>query len=585
MAVLVSPKIELGGATLAAAWQGALLEARAELVVSRPGRLTLRFLDPGYSLLAKGSAKLGSAITLTIPGGSSPLFEGEVTEVGCDQREGEQPELLIVAHDQSHRLGRMSAVTTYLNSDVETVVQGLAEAAGLSASVSGTLPKIDYLMQVDTNLGLLNELAWRTGSSWWVKSKVLHFSTPTDGTSVKLALGTTLRSFSVRASGYHADAVTVDGWNRDEQQIVTGQASKPTKAVLASSKLADVAADPGSAYGSATILTSSVGAKTQEEAKTLSQVLLDRQAAASVEAWGVVDGTVSIGLLDTVDVSGAGPLSGQYPVTGVDFVYRPHRGSLLRFRCGDRWRGQSSLVGAGGGVNGSIVSHPGLLVGQVTNINDPNNQGRVKVRFPGLSSKDESAWARLAGIGGGDKRGAVFVPEVNDEVLVAFENGDTRLPVVIGGLYGSKSVIPTPEIQNGKVQTRALQSRLGHYIKFLDGTTPDTEAIELALSGGKNLIHLGKDKLSLTVPSNTPFELTVGSATVSISGSGAISMKGPSISVEANQALELKGATISIAATGSLSVQSDGSTQVKGSQVQVQSSGPAAIIGTPVQIN
>jgi hypothetical protein len=86
MAVLVSPKIELGGATLAAAWQGALLEARAELVVSRPGRLTLRFLDPGYSLLAKGSAKLGSAITLTIPGGSSPLFEGEVTEVGCDQR-------------------------------------------------------------------------------------------------------------------------------------------------------------------------------------------------------------------------------------------------------------------------------------------------------------------------------------------------------------------------------------------------------------------------------------------------------------------------------------------------------------------
>ena len=135
------------------------------------------------------------------------------------------------------------------------------------------------------------------------------------------------------------------------------------------------------------------------------------------------------------------------------------------------------------------------------------------------------------------------------------------------------------------MQTRALQSRLGHYIKFLDGTTPDTEAIELALSGGKNLIHLGKDKLSLTVPSNTPFELTVGSATVSISGSGAISMKGPSISVEANQALELKGATISIAATGSLSVQSDGSTQVKGSQVQVQSSGPAAIIGTPVQIN
>jgi phage baseplate assembly protein gpV len=585
MAILVSPTIELGGAALATAWQAALLEARAELVVSRPGRLTLRFLDPGYALLAKGMIKLGTAASLTIPGGSTPLFAGEVTEVGCDQREGEQPELLIIAHDQSHRLGRMSGVTTYLNSGVETVVGMLADAAGLTASVSGKLPKIDYLLQVDTNLGLLNELATRTGSSWWVKDKVLHFSTPTAGTSVKLGLGTTLRSFSVRASGYHADAVTVDGWNRDEQQIVTGQASSPTKAVLASSTLADIAADPGSAYGSATILTSSVGAKTQEEAATLSQVLLDRQAAASVEAWGVLDGSVSLGLLDTAEVADAGPLSGQYPVTSVDFAYRPHRGSLLRFRCGDRWRGQTNFLGGGGGANGSIVSHPGLIVGQVTNINDPNNQGRVKVRFPGLSSKDESAWARLAGIGGGDNRGAVFVPEVNDEVLVAFENGDTRLPVVIGGLYGSKAVIPTPSIANGQVQTRALQSRLGHYIKFFDGTTSATQAIELVLSGGQNLIHLGKDKLALTVPSNTPFELTVGSATVSISGSGAISVKGPSISLEANQSLELKGATISIAATGSLSVQSDGSTQIKGSQVQVQSSGPAAIVGTPVQIN
>ena len=585
MAVEVSPRIEFGGTVLTSAWQSAMLEARVELVVSRPGRLLLRFLDPGYVLLGKELVKLGTAVTLTIPAGREPLFIGEVTEIGCDQREGEQPELLVVAHDQSHRLGRMSAVTTYLNSGVDSVVQGVAKQAGLTAQVSGTLPKIDYLMQVDTSLGLLNELASRTGSSWWVEGRELHFSTPQKGASVKLALGKTLRSFSVRASGHHSDTVVVDGWNRDEQQVVTGRASSPTSAVLASSTLAKVAADTGSAFGNATIVTSSVGAKTQEEATMLSQVLLDRQAAASVEAWGVVDGTVSLALLSTAEISDAGPLSGEYPVTSVDFAYRPHRGSLIRFRCGDRWRVQG--VGFANSVvtNGSIVSHPGLLVGQVTNINDPNKQGRVKVRFPGLSSSEESAWARLAGIGGGDQRGAVFVPEVNDEVLVAFENGDTRLPVVIGGLYGSKSVIPTPDIANGQVQTRQLQSRLGHYLKFFDGSDSASQAIELVLSGGKNLIHLGKDKLSLVVPSNTPFDLTVGSSQISVSANGAISMKGPTITIQADQQLELKAASVSVAATGSLSVQSDGSTQIKGSQVQVQSSGPAAIVGTPVQIN
>ena len=243
------------------------------------------------------------------------------------------------------------------------------------------------------------------------------------------------------------------------------------------------------------------------------------------------------------------------------------------------------LGGRGSENHGSVVSHPGLIVGLVTNINDPNKQGRVKVRFPGLSSKDESAWARLTGIGGGNNRGSVFVPEVNDEVLVAFEGGDTRLPVVIGGLYGSKSVIPTPDIDNGQVQSRQLQSRLGHYFRFLDGTSSANQAIELALSGGQNLIHLGKDKLTLQVPSNTPVDVIAGNSTISVAASGAITMKAPSISIQAQTSLELKAATISVAASSALSLQADAATTLKGSTVQVQSSGAMTIVGASVAIN
>ena len=66
----------------------------------------------------------------------------------------------------------------------------------------------------------------------------------------------------------------------------------------------------------------------------------------------------------------------------------------------------------------------GVVVGVVTNNQDPEGMGRVKVKFPWLSDEDESNWARVAAPMAGKERGFYFLPEVEDEVLVAFEHGD-----------------------------------------------------------------------------------------------------------------------------------------------------------------
>lgn len=589
MVVALSPGITLHGRELPRSWQDALIEVRVDRVLAQPGRVVLRFVDPGYALLESGSVHLGVEVEVRQPGTSEALISAEVTEVSCEQREEEQPELVVVAHDRSHRLGRMTAVTTYLTTEVGGVVEQLARMAGLRVDADPALPQLDYLLQVDTNLGLLDELAARTGCDWWVEGQTLHFVKPGSGGSIaRLRLGDTLRSFSVRASGSHSDSVVVDGWDRDQQQSVRGEATRASDGVVGSSKLADLASTAASAFGRASVVTSAVGAKTEDEARMLSQALLDRQLGASVEAWGTADGTVILELSQAVEVSDAGPLSGRYPVTSLSFVYRPHRGSVLRFRCGDR---RPSPLGLGGATaaapvaSGSVVSHAGLIVGVVTNINDPSNQGRVKVRFPGLAASKESAWARLLGIGGGHDRGFVFVPEVNDEVLVAFEGGDTRLPVVIGGLYGARSTIPTPEVRDGKVQSRRLQSRLGHSIKFLDGTSPATQAIELTLAGGQSFIHLGKDKLAVTVPSGTPIDIKAGQTSVSIANDGGMTMKAPTIALEAQTQLQLKAATIMVQAEGSLSVQSDGVAAVKGTTLALQGASAVTIAGPSVAIN
>src|SRR5262245_22538227 len=85
----------------------------------------------------------------------------------------------------------------------------------------------------------------------------------------------------------------------------------------------------------------------------------------------------------------------------------------------------------------------GVVPGVVTSNDDPEKLGRVKLRFPWLSDEVESGWARVALPAAGNLRGVYMLPEVDDEVLVAFEQGDVRFPYVVGGLWSSK--LPPPE--------------------------------------------------------------------------------------------------------------------------------------------
>ncbi len=98
-----------------------------------------------------------------------------------------------------------------------------------------------------------------------------------------------------------------------------------------------------------------------------------------------------------------------------------------------------------------------MVIGVVTAVDDPESLGRVKVKFPWLADDYESWWARVAQLGAGPDRGAVWLPEVNDEVLVAFEHGDTRRPYVVGGLCNG---VDNPPFGDGLIDgsTGAVQA-------------------------------------------------------------------------------------------------------------------------------
>ena len=97
------------------------------------------------------------------------------------------------------------------------------------------------------------------------------------------------------------------------------------------------------------------------------------------------------------------------------------------------------------GADGDVAAGRmyGAVIGLVSNVSDPDKLGRVKVRFPWLQDDSESPWARVVSFMAGPDRGAVFRPEVDDEVLVVFAHGDMRFPFVIGALWNGKDKMPS----------------------------------------------------------------------------------------------------------------------------------------------
>lgn len=111
----------------------------------------------------------------------------------------------------------------------------------------------------------------------------------------------------------------------------------------------------------------------------------------------------------------------------------------------------------------------GAAVGLVTNLNDPDQTGRIKVRFPWLHDQEESHWCRVSAGQAGKSRGNFIRPEIGDEVLVMFERGDPNQPFVVGSLWNGRDLPPGPGNPDGKNDHKFFQSREGHQLIFNDG--------------------------------------------------------------------------------------------------------------------
>ncbi|MCM8627311.1 phage baseplate assembly protein V [Accumulibacter sp.] len=193
----------------------------------------------------------------------------------------------------------------------------------------------------------------------------------------------------------------------------------------------------------------------------------------------------------------------------------------------------------------------GVVVGVVTNNQDPDGLGRVKLRFPWLSDADESFWARIATPMAGSGRGAFFLPEVDDEVLVAFEHGDLRFPYVLGALWNASDK-PPADNGDGKNNLRLIRSRSGHLIRLSD--EDGQEKIEIIDKSGKNSVVFDTANNTITITADKDIALSAPQGTISLdaqklemkSSAGAKLEAGAGMDVKASATLNINGATVNI---------------------------------------
>lgn len=193
----------------------------------------------------------------------------------------------------------------------------------------------------------------------------------------------------------------------------------------------------------------------------------------------------------------------------------------------------------------------GVAIAIVTNNQDPEGQARVKVKYPWRDSEDESFWARIATPMAGGERGAYFLPEVGDEVLIAFENGNIDYPYVLGSLW-SGSMKPPESNSDGKNNRRLIKSRSGHLVILDD--RDGQEKIEIIDKSGSN-------KITIDTSGNT----------ISIESAKDIQLKAPNgkITLEALQ-LEMKSQTAAkIEAGANMDLKANANMTVKGAMVMI----------------
>ncbi len=598
-----SPVLKVnGGAT-----EVPVLTVEVENVLYGPSEALVVFSsdpDPATGELRDiGSFDMANAIEIGAKVGetTTTIFKGEVTSVEFEyDAEAKGSVIRVRALDKSHRLWRGTNTRTFNNAKVSDVVSTILGGAGQEREVTATTNQYTWLIQNNVSDGdYLLEMAAQEGLVMWTSNGTVMVKprTATFEAGPTLTYGEHLTRVRISHNAASAvSGVTVHAWDRRRKEAVVVTATT----YKALGEQAVVPTDVASGLGAQEAVIADGWVPDQASAQTLAQALLDQLGDAVVRVEGEAFFSDAIKVATLIEMKGFGnKFDGKFFVTAVrhrfsgtgspaatEFIcagpttdsFAPFPAAAARARPSPRQRSAEVL---------------GPMIGIVTNAEDPENMGRVKVKLPQLGSAGgteiESDWMRYVAPMGGKGVGAMFLPDVGDEVLVVFEHGLVEHGYVLGGVWGATDTPPlTPSelLDGGRVMRRYFQTAGGMIID-LSEVASGTPGIILQDKDGNVVKILTKDKKIVIDSQQNTVTIDAGGNRISLESQGDVEINAKNkVTIKGQAGVEIESAGGNFEAKGmSATMQGQAQAAVRGAQVAVEGQGQATVKAPMVMIN
>lgn len=487
-----------------------ILEFTVENSIHLPDMATFRIHDSDFKWLDSEMIQEGKIIE--IRGGEEQntlqsLFNGEITGLELDLAAQGVPTVVVRCLDLSHRLHRGSYNRSFVQMTDTDIVKKIGQEMEFNVDAESTSEVHDWIFQNNqTNWEFLTERAERNGFRLYVQGKKdLHFCKVDNKKEkvIKLEWGINLRSFRPRiAASQQVDEVVVRGWDTDKKVAIIGKWKVPSGIPLSTGNKSG-GETANKAYGSARMVVVDRPVHSQQEAEDIARSICDSISGNYLQADGLCYGQPELQPGAYVEIKNIGKrFSGEYYVTATTHVYTPSEGYTTIFSVSGKQPNTLLSIMDQSKDMSRAKQGGNILIGVVTDNKDPENMGRVKVKYPTLTEDHTSHWARMVSPMAGKGRGLFILPEIDDEVLVAFEHGDIHRPYIIGMLWNGQDGLPETGVHGSGnvIDRRVFYSRIGHKMSFNDKD--------------------GKGDITLTTKGNNSFTMDDKESKISVTTAG-----------------------------------------------------------------
>jgi len=538
MSGALAVEVKVAGTPLDPAMAAQITEIKVVDHLLLPDSMSLRIADPAHQFLEAELLAIGKEIEVSAAGPAG----GAMTVIFLGQVAALEPEftqkgslLAVRAYDHSHVLHRTKRSETFQNVTADDVARKVAQRAGLQVGKidPGGAPQPFVQQHNETDWAFLWRLASALDFEVLVRDKKLHFQKADKSaeTPVTLRWGEHLVAFRPRLTGVQqVEEVVVRGWDPAAKRPIEAR-SKPG---TADAQVGVKRTEAVTALGGGTLAVADRPVVSQDEADKLAKSVAAKVGAGFMEADGTAHGDPRLGAGKRVTIEGLGKrFTGTMTLSSTTHIIRGAKGYETQFTISGRsTRSLLELMTPSGETKWTEQ----VVVGIVTQNQDPDKLGRVRVKFPSLGEETEGWWARVSSPSAGGGRGVLMLPQPGDEVLVAFEHGDVRRPYVLGSVFNGRS---TPDELSRPNGSFGLQSDQDVHIKAKKAIKAKADEYELKTDKSVTV----ESTTGQTYKATTEIKVSAGTRVV-IDATAEIQIKAPAISISADGIIKLTGAQV-----------------------------------------